>query len=397
MKSAKTAALAIAAGLGAVPALALVPLAGATPAPCTVHDTTAGHLASYSGVGALQTGINGATAGDTLTVGGTCTGDVTVAKNLTITGGATLDGTGTLGSVVTIPHGVSAALAGPDITGGTGNYDVNGYAPIRFGGGIDNEGSLKLTNVSVTHNSAGNGGGIFNHDGTLVLKRTSVNWNTAPDGSGIDNYGTGAHLTITNGQINRNTAVYIGGGLKNWPGDSAVLIDTSVNANHARDGGGLYSAGTMVVTNGAVNDDVASGWGGGIFNDVHGSLTVTRTTIHGDRATNVGGGIATNAPAALAGDTITGNVSAAGGGGIYLSHATVRLARTNVSRNTAPRGGGIYAWGGKLVLGVGATVNRNTATVHHGGGGIFWFGGTTLVGVKAGQNVRLNTNGNVVA
>jgi len=463
MRSPTTAALAVAAGLAAVPALAFVPFAGAAPGPCTVKDTTTGHLATYIGAGALQSAVTGATSGNTLTVAGTCTGDTSVTKNLTISGAATLSGGGGAGSVVTIAHGVSATITGLDITDGTGNYDVNGYAPITFGGGVDNEGHLTLRNVSVTGNTAGNGGGVFNdvggslslggtrgtsvsadtangrggggiynfkgtvtstnagisHDtaagtgviggggifndeGTLVLgsrttRGTSVNWNVAPDGAGIDNYGGGSHLTIDNGQVNRNTAVYIGGGIKNWAGNAATLIDTSVNDNTARYGAGLYGAGPLSLRDDAVNGNRASVWGGGIFNDLHGSLSVRDTTIHGDRAGNVGGGIASDAPAALTGDAVTGNLSMAGGGGIYSSHTTLTLTRTSVAHNTAPRGGGIYAWGvGTVTLRVGATVTRNRATVHRGGGGIFHFGGTTLVGVTAGHNVRLNTNGNVI-
>ena len=464
MRSPKTAALAVAAGLAAVPALALVPTAGATPGPCTVHDTTTGHLATYTGTGALQAAVNAATPADALAVSGTCAGDTAVTKHLTISGPATLSGTGTPGSVVTIAHGVSASLAGLDITGGTGNFDVNGYAPITFGGGIDNEGRLALTNVTVAGNTAGNGGGIFNDvgatlslggtrgtsvsadlatgrggggiynykgtvtstnaginhdtavgtgviggggifndDGKVVLGShttagTSVSWNSAPDGAGIDNYGTGSHLTITNGRVNRNAAIYIGGGIKNWAGNAATLIGTSVDANTARYGAGLYSDGPLALRSDAVNGNSAGVWGGGIFNDVHGSLSVVATTIHGNHAASVGGGIASDAPATLIGDTIGANTSGAGGGGIYSSHTTLTLTRTSVTRNTAPRGGGIYAWGvGKVRLRVGATVTRNRATVHKGGGGIFYFSGTALVGVSAGHNVRLNVNGNVVA
>ena len=148
----KVRSLALAAGLAAVPALALVPVASATPPPCTVRDITPGHHATYTGVEPSKSAINGATAGNTLKVWNTCTGDSVIAKHLTITdggGGATLDGTGTAGSVVTVDAGVTATINGLDITGGTGNYDVHGYAPITFGGGIDNEGHLTLTNDSV--------------------------------------------------------------------------------------------------------------------------------------------------------------------------------------------------------------------------------------------------------
>jgi hypothetical protein len=416
VRSHKTRSLVVAAGLAAVPALAYVPVAAATPPPCTVKDVTTGHHATYTGTGALQAAITAAHAGDTLKVWNTCMGDSTVSKNLTITaaaGGATLNGTGSAGSVVTVNAGVSATINGLDITGGTGNYDVNGYAPITFGGGIDNAGHLTLNNVSVVKNTAGDGGGIFNdvnaklwlggksgtsinsntangyggggiynykgsvsssnaevnhntaaggtviggggifnHDGTVWLggkRGTSVNWNAAPDGGGIKNYGTLSHLTIDNGQVNHNTAAGVGGGISSVGPNTADLVDTSVKWNAATSGGGIYSSGKLSLTDDAIGWNKASVWGGGILSDVGGSLSAYGVTIRGNTAGNVGGGLASNGPATFTNSLITGNVSKTGGGGLYSYDTTLKLNDSAVTWNTAPKGGGIYAWGGGSV------------------------------------------------
>ena len=87
--------------------------------------------------------------------------------------------------VFTVDANVQAQLAGLTITGGFGRGG---------GGGIDNEGTLTVTNSTIADNSAtdsyggrGIGGGIYNA-GTLI-------------GGGIDNEGT---LTVTNSTIGNN-------------------------------------------------------------------------------------------------------------------------------------------------------------------------------------------------
>jgi len=455
----KARSLALAAGLAAIPALAFVPVAAATPPVCTVKDITPGHKATYTGPGALPSAITAAVAGNTLKVWYTCTGDSTVTKNLTITaggGGATLNGTGTAGSVVTVDAGVTATINGLDITGGTGN--VHGGTTV--GGGIDNEGNLTLTNDSVFKNTAGDGGGvfndagaklnlggktgtsvndntatsdgggiynykgtvtstnaeanhntaaaggggIFNSDGTLWLgsrftSGTSVNWNTAPDGGGIQNDGTVAHLTMDNGQVNHNSATGVGGGIDNPGPNTVTLLDTSVKWNAAISGAGVYSSGKLSLTNDAISWNTASMWGGGILNDVGGTLTAYGVTLRGNKAANVGGGLASNGAATFWNSLVTGNSSKVGGGGLYSYNAALKLNDSAVTYNTAPFGGGIYAWGGgSVALYHFSFVNHNTATVKGGGGGIYYdFPVTKLINVHAGVNVRFNKNGNVVS
>ena len=121
--SRKGLALSVALGLAAVPVAAFAPMAAAAPS-CTVKDITT--PASYAGTGALQNAVNGATAGDTLTVAGICMGDTEIttthANHLTIKGSGTLNGGNTSsnpGTVVTVDPGVAATITGLTITGRT--------------------------------------------------------------------------------------------------------------------------------------------------------------------------------------------------------------------------------------------------------------------------------------
>ncbi len=434
VRSHRTRSLVVAAGLAAVPALAYVPLASATPPPCTVKDVTTGHHATYTGAGALEAAITGAHAGDTLKVWNTCTGDSTVTKNLTITaggGGATLSGTGSAGSVVTVKAGVSATINGLDITGGTGNYGL--YAPITFGGGIDNGGNLTLNNDSVIKNTAGDGGGIFNDvNAKLWLggkSGTSINWNTANGygGGGIYNYR--GWISSSNAEANHNTAAGVtvigGGGIFNHDGalwlGSRFTSGTSVNWNTAPVGGGIKNYGTLshlTMDNAEVNHNTASGVGGGIstvgpntadlmdtsvkWNAAtsgggiysSGKLSLTNDAISWNKASVWGGGILSDVGGSLAayGVTIRGNTAGNVGGGL-ASNGPATFTNSLITGNMSKTGGGgIYSFDTTLKLNDSA-VTWNTAP---NGGGIYASGGGSVALAHyalVDHNTATNTNG----
>jgi hypothetical protein len=60
-----------------------------------------------------------------------------------------------------------------------------------------------------------------------------------------------------------------------------MLMDSTVSGNTAGEGGGIYNAGTFMLTNSTVSGNT----GGGIYND--GTLTLTNSTVSG----NTGSGI----------------------------------------------------------------------------------------------------------
>jgi len=160
-------------------------------------------------------------------------------------------------------------LTGLTITGGSSTYD---------GGGIYNdEGTLTLTNSTVSGNSATgerNGGGIYSWYGTVTLTNSTVSGNSARDGGGIYSwYGT---LTLANSTVSGNSA----------PGND--------------NGGGIYIwYGTVRLINSTVSDNSANYCGGGISIYVHGggiynyegTATLINSTVSGNSATNKGGGM----------------------------------------------------------------------------------------------------------
>jgi hypothetical protein len=170
-----------------------------------------------------------------------------LAHNVSIQGpGAnllTVRGAGSEGypfRVFTVPFGATVSISGLTIT--------NGY--YVSGGGIDNGGTLTLSNSTVTGNEVSGdevrGGGIDNA-GTLTLSNSTVTGNEAvgdfyfpyAPGGGIYNGNTSgtAVLTISNSTISGNDA-YSGGGIANGyvdtttgqyePGGTVTLSDSTI-------------------------------------------------------------------------------------------------------------------------------------------------------------------------
>jgi RTX calcium-binding nonapeptide repeat (4 copies) len=138
--------------------------------------------------------------------------------------------------------GGSAALSGLTITGGSATFS---------GGGLySSSGNLSLTNVTVSGNSALQGGGLFNQ-GTETLTDVTVSGNFADAGGGL---------------------------FSNGP---STLINVTVSGNSATEGGGLYiSSNTMSLTNVTVSGNSATGGGGLSANG--GATTLTNTIVAGN-------------------------------------------------------------------------------------------------------------------
>jgi CSLREA domain-containing protein len=172
-----------------------------------------------------------------------------ISTNLTIDGpGAgllTIDGQGK-GPILDILPGATVTVSGVTLTHG------NAAALGLQGGAIANQGTLSLSNSTISGNSAGDGGGIVNV-GTLTLTDCTVSGNTAFKGGGIANEGP---LTIINSTIANNSASY---------------------------GGGIYELGyTAIVANSTLAGNSASNQGGGIDNSAGGSVTLNNTIVAGN-------------------------------------------------------------------------------------------------------------------
>ena len=206
------------------------------------------------------------------------------------------------------------------------------------GGGIRNQGNgtLTLTNSTVSGNEAQSVGGIFSSS-AVTLTNSTVSGNEAGTfGGGIFSIGD---VTLTNSTVSGNQAGSDSGGIDSR-GD-VTLTNSTVSSNKAGTfSGGIFSSGDVTLTNSTVSGNQAGSDSGGIFSS--GDVTLTNSTVSGNQAGTYGGGIASSGDVTLTNSTVSGNQARTYGGGIYSSGA-VTLTNSTVSGNQAgENGGGIF-------------------------------------------------------
>ena len=158
-----------------------------------------------AGAGSLRNVLAAASPGDTIDFAAAIrevdltSAGLTLSQNVTIvndlgTGPVTVNG-GNLYTVFTVSPGVTASISGLTVTAGSGTS----------GGGVDNNGTLTLTNDTVSSNTASNiGGGVYNNNSaTLTLIDDTLSGNTAGSGGGAINFG--GTLTLNGCTVSGNS------------------------------------------------------------------------------------------------------------------------------------------------------------------------------------------------
>jgi hypothetical protein len=198
--------------------------------------------------------------------------------------------------VFTIVPGVTVTIQALTLRHGT-LQTIPDSGLLNAGGGLLNEGTLTLTNSTVTGNRSFEGGGLSNV-GTLTLTNSTVSGNSSGYGGGIDNSGT---LTLTNSTVSRNSSSY-GGGL--WNEGMLTLTNSTVSGNSSGYGGGIHNSGTLSLTNSTINTNWAY-IGAGIANGR--TLTLTNSTVSGNYAIFRTGAILNDGTLTLINSTISDN------------------------------------------------------------------------------------------
>ena len=188
--------------------------------------------------------------------------------------------------------GLTAEGGGVQVRAGSTLSMTNGAirnSRAANGGGIVNDGTVRLINTEVSNNTAtGDGGGILNRAGLTLINGGARN-NAAAVGGGILNEGA---LTITNADVTGNSATGDGGGILNRAG-VVTVTNGGAQENRAANGGGIVNDGTLTVSNANVSGNAATGDGGGILN--RGTQSLTNIEVSGNTAVGLGGGILTGA------------------------------------------------------------------------------------------------------
>ena len=220
-----------------------------------------------AGPGSLRQAVLDATSGDTISFDAAInglsiiltTGEISLNKNLTMIGNGreetVLDGNG-ISRIFQIPTGFVADIRNLKIQNGNGG---------ATGGGIDNRGSVFLSNCELTNNratagaaiyafgaletsiqnckivgnyapSGSNGGAvtIFSNVNPFRIQNTILTGNRSGRGGGI--YSHSSNGVVTNSTISGNMATLDGGGL--WYFSSTITFTNSIISGNSANGGG---------------------------------------------------------------------------------------------------------------------------------------------------------------
>jgi energy-coupling factor transporter ATP-binding protein EcfA2 len=268
-------------------------------------------------------------------------GNLTIAKDLIIHGpgkGLLSISSGTSRHSIRVIQGVTVTIFGLTFKDSNNSTSVTGF--------IDNQGTLTMSNSTVSGNTASSSGGTYDTNGTLTLSNSS-------GGGGISNFGT---LTLSNSTVSGNRAIG-GGGIGNF--GTLTLSNSTVSGNTADVfGSGIYNTGTLILNNSTVSGNTTDGEGGGISN--FGTLTLSNSTVL-DNTASSGGGIdnqgtfTTTTNMNIINSTISGNKASNVGGGILIQSSIqsnnlftiveglikANLTFSTIYGNTAHRGGDI--------------------------------------------------------
>ncbi|GIU81304.1 MAG: CSLREA domain-containing protein [Acidobacteria bacterium] len=212
------------------------------------------------------------------------------AQSIEISGGNTTrvfriisEGNLTINSL-TIRNGDSSGSDGGGILNDIGGTLTIIKSTIRnnssgtFGGGVSSYGTTTIINSTVSNNYANfGGGGIDSSIGSATIIGSTISNNTGGYGGGISNYDV---TTIINSTISNNTGDY-GGGISNY--GVATIINSTIsnnsNSSNGEDGGGIWNSGTLTLINSTISNNFAQEDGGGIYNDVSGTVYARNTII----------------------------------------------------------------------------------------------------------------------
>ena len=159
------------------------------------------------------------------------------------------------------------ALTINDLTMTKGQVENKGGAIVNW------KGTLAISGSRFIRNSA-NWGGAIDNDGELSISNSVFNGNSTDDGGGaISNAG---ELNIINSSFSGNSASW-GGAIRNWRGLS--ITSSTFSDNWADEGGAVVNWGELSITNSTFSGNWAGLAGGAIANWIPGELSIINSII----------------------------------------------------------------------------------------------------------------------
>ena len=196
----------------------------------------------------------------------------------------------------TVDHSFSGPNGLPAVTSEIAIRGLNGHVAIQRSPAapdfrlvhVANTGSLVLERVVLSEGQPGgfNTGGAILNLGTLSLIDSTVTANSAYQGGGLSNDSIGASVTIADSTISGNSAGYRGGGLINYTYGTVTLSNSTISDNDAFRGGGVFAYfGMVTLTNSTLSGNLATTSGGGANADF-GRVNLINSTVSGNSGTN---------------------------------------------------------------------------------------------------------------
>ncbi len=314
------------------------------------------------------------------------TSPVTISGDVSIAGHGTSSAITSTGSQIIVVSAsgdaiiqdvrIFGAVAGTDVICGGGiqndgtlqvtdalidSNNVNGK-----GAGVCNNGTADFNGVTVDTNHAvtGPGGGLYN-TGTMTVENSTISHNSVEgvsgggDGAGIGNAATGT-LTVDYSTISENTSsssvcadCSSGAGIKSQ--GTLTVTHSTLSNNHADDSAAIQAGGTSTISYSAIiNNDFGS-----ITNLKNSTMTIANSTISnnlaGEYPKSGYGGLHNEGTLSVYRSTIADNTAIGYPyGGIYSSNQSVQtLLRGNLISNNGTKscssGGNVVSQGGNVM------------------------------------------------
>jgi CSLREA domain-containing protein len=276
----------------------------------------------------------------------------------------------------------------PSVNDGKGSRVFN----IDDGKSFSNS-DVTLVGLTLTGGDVSAGGAILSFE-NLNLVDSAVSGNCALVGGGV--YlgrlpSRGGNLTLTRSVIQNNSASGRGGGIfANSSASALTILDSQFLENTAGgDGGGLYCSGTVTITRSVIQNNSAGDRGGGVYTNLPTYvLTIFDSQFLDNIAGRDGGGLYSNGflgEVAVTDSVFSKNRAGGDGGGMLVTGGATIINSTSVRDNYAGRsGGGVAAWDSVIVSDssiVGNSANGGGPSAGVQGGG----------GISAGSFVITNT------
>ncbi|RYD26754.1 MAG: right-handed parallel beta-helix repeat-containing protein, partial [Verrucomicrobiaceae bacterium] len=225
------------------------------------------------------------------------------------------------------PHRCFSVCGGANLT--LAGISIFGKNAPGSGGRIANQGTLALTNCSISGSSAVEGGAVSNQ-GTLTLTNCEFSGNSAARGGAVYN---GGNLTALDCLFSRNAAEAGGGAIHNGEGSRLMLSRCTLSENTAGSGGAvsLDETGAIIESCSFTGNSAPSG---GAIHESDSSLVMRNCTLAGNAADS-GGAIGTNNEGVLelTHCTLSENSAALKGGAVSLDEGELKLTNSIVGAN----------------------------------------------------------------